>query len=170
MQKETEKVPLKDRVDIDKSGIDKYFYRPRARSVVGKAGFGAILGRCYQRESFIVAKASPAIMAPLCYQGTCNTDLFNFWVERYLIPELRPGQVVILDNATFHKSQKTTVMLYTYGCGVIFLPPYPPDLNPLERFWANLKRKVRESLKKFASWSEAIDYLFLAYGWHLCNF
>lgn len=155
---------MQDRIYLDESGIDQHLYRPLARSVVGTPVFGAILGKRYQRESFIAAKAGARILAPFCYQGTCNTDLFNFWLERYLIPELKPGQVIVMDNATFHKSQKTKELLGAVGCQVMFLPPYSPDLNPIERFWANLKRKVRENLKRFASLSDAIDYSFLEYG------
>jgi transposase len=120
-------------------------------------------GKYYQRESFVAAKIGSDIVAPFCYQGTCNTDLFNLWIERFLIPELKPGQVVILDNAAFHKSQKTKDLIYSCGCKIIFLPPYSPDLNPIEIFWANLKRTIRESLKKFTSLSEAIDHSFLAW-------
>ncbi|MBS4163394.1 Uncharacterized protein PRO82_000695 [Candidatus Protochlamydia amoebophila] len=140
------------------------FYRPLARSLSGKPVFGSVLGKRYQKESFIAAKVGSDIIAPFCYQRTCNTHLFNFWVELYLIPELRHGQVVILDKATFHKSQKTKDLLCVTDCIVIFLPPYSPDLNSIELFWANLKRKFREKLKEFASLSEVIGHPFLAYG------
>ena len=146
---------------VDESGVDQYFYRPFARSIVGKSIFGAISGRRYQRESFVAAKVNGKVIAPFCYQGTCDTNLFNFWIDQFLVPVLRPGQVVILDNATFHKSQKTKELVHSAGCRVVFLPPYSPDLNPIERFWANLKRTIRENLKKFKTLSEAIDYSFL---------
>ena len=103
------------------------------------------------------------IIAPFCYQGTCDTNLFNFWVERFLVPVLKPEQVIILDNATFHKSQKTKELMLSVGCRIFFLPLYSPDLNPIERFWANLKRTIRENLKKFKTLSETIDYSFLAW-------
>lgn len=145
---------------VDESGVDHYFHRPFARSVVGKLVFGGISGKRYQRESFVAAKVEKKIIAPFCYQGTCDTRLFNLWVEQFLVPELKPGQVVILDNATFHKSQKTRDLIIQAGCRVIFLPPYSPDLNPIEKFWASLKRTIRENLKKFKTLSAAIDYSF----------
>jgi transposase len=74
---------------------------------------------------------------------------------------LKPGQVVILDNATFHKSEKTRSLIEAAQCELIFLPSYSPDLNPIEIFWANLKSKVRENLKTFSSLSQAIDAAFI---------
>ncbi len=152
---------MKDLVYIDESGVNNYLYRPFARSLVGKPIFGSVSGKYYQRESFVAAKVGSNIIAPFCYQGTCNTDLFNLWVEHFLIPELKPGQVVILDNAAFHKSQKTKDLIHSSGCKIVFLPPYSPDLNPIEIFWSNLKRTIRENLKKLTSLSEAIDHSFL---------
>lgn len=85
------------------------------------------------------------------------------WIEQFLIPVLQPGQVVIMDNASFHKSEKTKNLINSAGCKVLFLPPYSPDLNPIERFWANLNRSIKENIKKFPSLSEAIDYSFLVW-------
>ena len=59
-------------------------------------------------------------IAPMVFNGSCNTDLFNNWVEHVLIKELKPGQVVIMDNASFHKSEKTQKLIQSVGCRVIF--------------------------------------------------
>lgn len=121
---------------------------------------GEISGKRYARESFVAAKRGSKILAPFCFQGTCNTHLFNLWVETYLVPALQPGQIVILDNATFHKSGKTKELIKNAGCQLLFLPPYSPDLNPIEIFWANLKAKIKDCLKYSHSLSQAIDYAF----------
>ncbi|WP_339041196.1 transposase [Candidatus Lariskella endosymbiont of Hedychridium roseum] len=60
-----------------------------------------------------------------------------------MIKELKPGQVVVMDNATFHRSQKTKDLIESVGCRVIFLLPYSPDLNPIEKFWANMKQWIK---------------------------
>jgi transposase len=73
-------------------------------------------------------------IAPMVFNGSCNTELFNAWVEQFLIKELKRGQVVIMDNAAFHKSLKTKELIESVGCKLIFLPPYSPDLNPIEKF------------------------------------
>lgn len=122
-----------------------------------------ISGKRYQRESFVAGKVGSRIIAPFCYQGTCNTDLFNYWVEHFLVPELVPGQVVILDNATFHKSYKSKELIESSGCRILFLPPYSPDLNPIEIFWANFKRTVKEKIKQVKDLSEAVNVSFLSY-------
>ena len=85
-------------------------------------------------------------IAPFVFNGTCNTELFNNWVEQFLIKELTAGQVVVLDNATFHKSKKTKELIESVGCRVIFLLPYSPDLNPIEKFWANMKKWIKQKI------------------------
>ena len=93
----------------------------------------------------------------------CVTSVFNMWIEDFLVPELKPGQTVILDNATFHKSEKTKKLIENAGCNVIFLPPYSPDLNPIETFWANLKKKIKSLIAKFHTLQQAIDAAFKMY-------
>ncbi len=83
------------------------------------------------------------------------------WLEKILLPLLKPGQVIILDNASFHKSKKNCEIIQKYGCKMLFLPPYSPDLNPIENFWANLKKRVKESISKFANPAEAINQSFI---------
>lgn len=94
-------------------------------------------------------------IAPFVFYGACNTELFNEWFEKFLIKELKPGQTVILDNASFHKSPRIKELVESVGCGLLFLPPYSPDLNPIEQFWANMKRwvksKIAETCKIFES-------------------
>lgn len=148
-------------VYVDESGIDDYLHQAHGWSQRGQKVYAAISGKRYHRESFVAAKCDKEILAPFCYTGTCNTQLFEAWVEQVLCPELKPGQVVILDNATFHKSEKTRSLIEAAQCELIFLPSYSPDLNPIEIFWANLKSKVRENLKTFSSLSQAIDAAFI---------
>lgn len=119
---------------LDESGIDKYLYNPYSWSKRGQIVYGEVSGKREDRQSFIAAKCQDKILAPMCYKGTCNTQLFNIWLEKLLIPELKPGQTVIMDNATFHKSEKTQQLIERAGCTLLFLPPYSPDLNPIEKF------------------------------------
>ena len=97
----------------------------------------------------------------MVFSGSCNLELFNNWVEHFLVQELHPGQVVVMDNATFHKSQTTKQLIEDAGCQVIFLPPYSPDLNPIEKFWANMKRWVKSKITAFCNIKEAISDSFL---------
>ena len=86
--------------------------------------------------------------------------MFNTWIEKILLPELKEGQVVIMDNASFHKSEKSRLLIEGAGCKLLFLPPYSPDLNPIEKFWANFKNMVRGCFNCFSKLSEAIDHVF----------
>jgi hypothetical protein len=92
-------------VFIDESGIDSFLYRPCVRTKKGQIIFGKVGGKHFYREGFIAAKCQSKILAPLCFQDTCNTQLFEFWIEKFLLPELKPGQRIIMDNATFYKSK-----------------------------------------------------------------
>jgi transposase len=135
-------------------------HQPYGWSQRGELVFGEVSGKRYDRESFVAAKVGDKILAPFCYRGTCNTILFNMWLEKILIPTLSTGQVVIMDNATFHKSQKTKELIENAGCTLKFLPPYSPDLNPIETFWANFKATLRKIINQFQSLSKAIDHVF----------
>ena len=98
----------------------------------------------------------------MCFEGTCDTNLFNAWLKQVLIPNLTAGQVLILDNASFHKSMESQRLVEAAGCKILFLPPYSPDLNPIEKCWANMKTKVREFLPKARSFAEALDAAILS--------
>lgn len=156
-----QEIPEDKRVYIDESGIDRFIYRAFGRAPIGERIQGTVSGKRYQRESFIAGKCMKKIMAPFCYRGTCDTVLFNLWVEQFLVPELEVGQVVIMDNATFHKSNQTKKLVESAGCKILFLPPYSPDLNPIEKFWANFKKLVRKNLETIKNLSQAIDASFL---------
>lgn len=157
--------PAESLVFVDESGIDSYLHRQHGWSKKGELVFGEIPGKRFARESFIAALNKSNVFAPLCFEGTCNTKLFELWVEKLLVPQLIPGQIVILDNATFHKSLKAKGLIEQAGCKVLFLPPYSPDLNPIEQFWAWFKGKIRLVSHQFKTLSETIDWAF-----NNCNF
>lgn len=154
------KYKAEELVYVDESGIDSYVYYPWGYGKRGQIVYGEVSGHRYDRESFIAGKSNGKIIAPMCFKGTCNTSVFNAWVEKVLLPELRPGQIVVLDNASFHKSLRTKELLESVGCNLLFLPPYSPDLNPIEKFWATLKAKIRYSASHSYSLSNAINCAF----------
>ena len=100
-------------------------------------------------------------IAPFVFNGSCNTELFNEWVKGFLVKELKPGQTVILDNASFHKSLETQELLKSVGCDLLFLPPYSPDLNPIEKFWANMKRWIRRRITQTEKLFDTVCAFFL---------
>lgn len=123
---------------------------------------GEISGKRYARQSVVSALFKGKFFCPMCFEGTCDTNLFNTWLKELLIPNLTPGQVLIIDNAAFHKSNKTQELVEGAGCKILFLPPYSPDLNPIEKYWANMKVRIREMLPKVHTFSEALDKVILS--------
>ena len=80
------------------------------------------------------------LFAPLLFEESLNSSVFNHYLKEQLLKELQPGSLIIMDNATFHKTQKTREILEESGHELIFLPPYSPDFNPIEKHFANLKK------------------------------
>ena len=145
---------------IDESGMELNATNDKGWGKKGVILKGKKSGKYYQRTNIMAGYVNGEVIAPFVFNGSCDTALFEGWVEQFLIKELKPGQFVIMDNAAFHKSQKTKTLIESVGCQVIFLPPYSPDLNPIEKFWANLKRWIRNHINNFATLSLAFDSFF----------
>ena len=91
------------------------------------------------------------------FQGRCNTEVVDVYFEKVLLPALSPGSVIVLDNARFHPSPTTQRLVEAAGCQLLFLPPYSPDLNPIEHLWAAFKTRLRKDLATAAN-----PFLFIA--------
>ena len=96
----------------------------------------------------------------MVFTGSCNRDLFEQWLEESLVPELKPGKIVVMDNYVIHKSPKVKALIEAAGCTLIFLPPYSPDFNPIEHFWAHLKNTIRDIKHLYSNFDKAIDAAF----------
>ena len=88
--------------------------------------------------------------------------LFEGWLERVFVPALKNPlkSILILDNAPFHRKNMIYDIADEYGFRVIFLPSYSPDLNPIEKLWANIKRKLRLHMHNFSTFREALHHAF----------
>lgn len=148
-------------VYIDESGIESGIIKDRGWGKKGKILSGAKSGQHYLRTNIVAGLVSNKPISPVVFYGSCNTLFFEAWVDQFLIKELNPGQFVIWDNATFHKSKKTRDLIESVGCRVIFLPPYSPDFNPIEKFWANMKRWVKNNITDFDKLYDALECFFL---------
>ena len=89
-------------------------------------------GNRTERVSFMAAWHQQQLVAPLTYQGYCNRRVFETWLEEKLLPVLEPDSVIICDNASFHKGGRIEALIQQAGCHLLYLPPYSPDLNPIE--------------------------------------
>ena len=96
------------------------------------------------------------IIAPLVFEGTCNKVLFEAYVREILIKALKVGQIVIMDNINFHKTDKVKELIESVGCTILFLPTYSPDLNPIEHYWFKIKNQIRKIAGDFEEFFEAV--------------
>ncbi|MEY9391773.1 transposase [Bradyrhizobium japonicum] len=95
--------------------------------------------------TFIAALRHDRISAPWVIDGPINGELFTLYVEKVLAPTLTPGEIVVLDNLGSHKGKAARQAIRARGAHLIFLPPYSPDLNPIEQVFAKLKHLMRSA-------------------------
>jgi transposase len=141
---EIKDTPLNELVYLDESGINSNLQREFGWSYRGEKIHGEVSGKIRKRFSIIAALNGKDIKAPFIFEGYTDTEVFNNWIAACLVPELKPGQTVILDNASFHKSPKTKSLIEAAGCYLKYLPTYSPDFNPIEQQWAILKARIRK--------------------------
>jgi len=96
------------------------------------------------------------ILAPLQYGDTMDSGFFEKWFSDCLLPALPEGSVIVMDNATFHRKGRLFPIAREAGHVLLFLPPYSPELNPIEKFWAWLKRRLAKILPSHSSLDDAI--------------
>ena len=126
------------------------------KRLIGKAPFGH-----WNTMTFIAALRHDAITAPWVIDGPINGSIFRTYVEEVLVPTLRPGDIVILDNLGSHKAPAIRKAIRAAGARLFFLPAYSPDLNPIEQVFAKLKHLLRKAAEhtKEAVWRKIGDIL-----------
>jgi transposase len=115
----------------------------KGRRLVAKAPHGH-----WKTMTFIAALRCDRIDAPLVIDGPINGESFAAYVEQMLIPTLKTGDIVVLDNLGSHKAAGVRPMIRAVGARVLFLPPYSPDLNPIEQVFAKLKHRMRQAAER----------------------
>lgn len=147
---------------IDETGVDDNIVPKYGWSLIGQRSYAEQSGFRRKRLSIIAGYEyhTGNIVAPFEYHGYTDSTIFNDWFINHLLPSLHHGQVVILDNARFHKSPLLKDLADSYGVKIIFLPAYSPDLNPIEKFWANLKKNIRKVIKTMKNLQDAITEAF----------
>ncbi len=141
---------------VDESGIDRALFREYGYASRGERILSRISGRRYARVGVVAARMGKEILAPCRFQGTMDHELFEEWFEKHLLPALPEGGVIVMDNASFHRKQQLYCLASQAGHPLIFLPPYSPELNPIEHFWAWLKRTLRNILPRLDSFDQAL--------------
>jgi len=154
------RISAKNLVYVDESGIDRCLFREHARAPRGQKVFGKISGKKFKRTNIVAGICCGKWVAPMQYNGFTDSNLFECWFENCLLKEVKRGQFIVLDNATFHRKAQLTELAARKKCRIIFLPPYSPDLNPIEKKWAWLKQKLREILPRSDSLDVALQNIF----------
>lgn len=156
--KKTQKDTLKwNIIYIDESWIDHNEIKSRSWSPIWKPVLSEQYWYRYKRTTFLAWVRWDTVLAPMRFEWCTDTDTFNAWVEKFLCSELNEWDVVILDNASFHKSEKTRILIESKRAKLLYLPPYSPDLNPIENYWALLKLYVRKYNTTFEIFYDILD-------------
>jgi transposase len=116
---------------------------PRGQRVVGKTPHGH-----WKVLSTIAAMTTCGMLTGCTFDAAVDTEMFLAFVENFLVPELRPGQVVVLDNLPAHKSTKIDRLIEAAGARVLRLPPYSPDFNPIEMAISKIKSLLRKLARR----------------------
>ena len=115
-------------------------WAPRGRRLIGKVPDGR-----WRTMTFLAALRHDRITAPWLLEGPIDGESFATYVEKVLLPTLRHGDIVIMDNLGSHKRQAIRRLIRAVGAKLFFLPPYSPDLNPIEQVFAKLKTLLRKA-------------------------
>jgi transposase len=112
---------------------------------VGERALGRAPNGHWKTTTFLAGLAADNLVAPWVLDGPMNGEAFRAYVEHALVPELKPGDIVILDNLSSHKDAEAARLIAAAGAQLLFLPPYSPDLNPIEMMFAKLKQLLRRA-------------------------
>jgi len=147
-------------VYVDESGINKEYQREYGRAKVGVRVKDTKSGKKHKRTNIIAGLCEGKHLAVQCYTHSITASFFEDWFEFELIPSLEQNALVIMDNASFHRKKALYEIANSYEIHLLFLPPYSPDLNPIEKSWANFKRWLGYNSNRFPCLDFAVDYYF----------
>jgi transposase len=102
----------------------------------------------WKTTTFVASLRRSGMVAPMVLDGPINRDAFIAYVDQVLVPELRPGDVVIMDNLSSHKGPVVRELIEAAGASLLYLPPYSPDFNPIEQAFAKLKAHLRKAAER----------------------
>jgi transposase len=102
----------------------------------------------WKTTTFVAGLTTKGIIAPFVLDGPINRAAFEVYVDKVLVPDLRPGDIVVMDNLSSHKGPRVRDLIQAAGAELLFLPPYSPDFNPIENAFAKLKALLRKAAER----------------------
>jgi len=145
-------------VFIDETWASTNMARTRGRAPRGERLRAAIPHGHWKTTTFVAGLRNTGMIAPMVLDGPINGLAFQAYVDQVLVPDLRPGDVVVMDNLSSHKRPGIRASIEAAGASLLYLPPYSPDFNPIENAFAKLKAMLRKAAER------TIDGLWSAIG------
>jgi transposase len=148
-------------VFLDETGASTNLIRRYGRCRRGERLVDATPHGHWQTTTFVAGLRASGLIAPLVLDGPMTGEVFRAYVEQMLAPSLFPGDVVVMDNLSAHKVAGVREAIQAAGASILYLPPYSPDLNPIEQFFSKLKALLRKAAArtKEALWTTIADLL-----------
>jgi transposase len=143
-------------VFIDETWITTNMARRYGRALRGQRLIASVPHGHWKTSTFLAALRHDKITAPCIIDGAINGETFRAYIEQFLVPTLAPGDIVIMDNLSSHKVTGVRHAIEAAGARLLYLPPYSPDLNPIEQFFSKLKTLLRKAAAR------TIDALYAA--------
>jgi len=134
-----------DVVVVDESSTNIHFTPRMARSPRGQRAYGVVPRNTPPNITLIASLSVHGIGPSFVFDGATDTHAFVTYIEQVLAPTLRPGQIVLLDNLSVHKHARVHAAVTARGCRLWFLPPYSPDLSPIELAFSKVKEAIRRA-------------------------
>jgi transposase len=135
-------------VFIDETWTSTNMARLRGRAPKGERLRAGVPHGHWKTSTFVAGLRLNGIAAPMVLDGPINRDAFQAYVDQVLVPELSPGDVVVMDNLSSHKGQDVRRSIEAAGASLLYLPPYSPDFNPIENAFAKLKALLRKAAER----------------------
>jgi len=135
-------------VFLDETWAKTNMTRPRGRSLEGTRLIAKVPHGHWKTTTFLAALRSTGLTAPLVIDGAINGELFLAYVRQQLVPTLRPGDIVIMDHLSSHKKAGVREAIEAAEAHLIYLPPYSPDLNPIEQVFSKFKWLLRSAAER----------------------
>ena len=147
--------PVSGLVFVDESGANTKMTRLRGRALAGERVVGQIPHGHYQTTTLVAGIRLQGPCAPWLFDGAMDGEMFLAWVVEGLVPTLRKGDLVIMDNLATHKVEGVAAAIASAGARLLYLPPYPPDFNPIENMWSKIKQFLRSAQPR--TWEELLQ-------------
>ena len=143
-------------VYVDESAIKEEVTRVYAYATKGEI----VQGKRPKKINMVAAVSGEEMLAPFTFEGTMDSYLFNAYLCLVLLPLVAFGAIIIMDNARYHLSEETRELIEEKGCRLIYLSPYSPELNRIEKYWGILKRYVQRFRCFFSSLEDTLFFIF----------